>query len=443
VIGQFPWDPFPQGEPEALGPDPLHTALYRGAVTGADAYRSVRLALRLEGSVLRIGNRFVPEGRYREVAFLAAGNAANSMALAALDVLGDRLTQGFLAGPEPPLSRLPFRGVSVGPGWGGADAAAEVVTAAREIAAELRASDLFLLLLSPGAGRGLVLPPAGMTPAEFSGFLERAHARSASGLEVALLARALGTGGAGGRLLPATTAADVETLLVDRGDGPARVGGGPTIRLSADERTEARAVLDRLGVAGELPAPALETLRRADGLEAPLPDTVRRPVVVAGPSDALRGAADSAFDRGWTSRVAFLELADEPVRAADRFLERTETLVAEGGKRPPGERTKGLVAVAMLTLDLPEGVADGVGQRRFVERARDRLRRRQMSVGLYATAGPAGPGEGPGGFVVGAPGDPEVKRPPGEIRPLAMRSGITDVGLVAVAVSAEESPPAK
>ncbi len=442
MIGRFPWDPFPPGEPEALGPDPLHVALYRGAVTGADAYRSVRLALRLEGSVLRIGNRFVPEGRYREVAFLAAGNAANSMALAALDVLGDRLTQGFLAGPEPPLSRLPFRGATVGPGWGGADAAAEVVAAAREIVAELRASDLFLLLLSPGAGRGLVLPPAGMAPAEFSSFLEGAHARGASGRDVALLARVLGTGGAGGRLVPATTAADVETLLVDRGDGPARVGGGPTIPLSPDERTEARAAIARLGLGGELPLPAATALGPAGGPEASLPETVRRPVVVAGPSDALRGAADSAFDRGWTSRVAFLELKDEPIRAADRFLERTEALVAGEGTRPSGERAKGVVAVAMLTLDLPEGADDALEQRRFVERARDRLRRREMSVGLYATAGPLAPGGGPGGFVVGAPGDPELKRPPGEIRPLPMRAGITDVGLVAVAVCAEESPPA-
>ena len=113
MIGQFPWDPFPPGEPDPKGPDPIPAVAYRGAVTAADAYHALRLALRRESGTLRVGNRFFPDGRFRELAFLAVGNAANSMALAALHAVGQRLTQGFLAGPEPVAAEIPFRGVIV------------------------------------------------------------------------------------------------------------------------------------------------------------------------------------------------------------------------------------------------------------------------------------------------------------------------------------------
>jgi glycerate-2-kinase len=435
VIGRFPWDPFPADAPEARGPDPLHVALYRGAMTGADAYHAVRLALRHEGAVLRVGNRFVPEGRYREVAFLAAGHAANSMALAALDALGDRLTQGFIASPDGPIARLPFRGVALSPGWGGSEEAHEVVEAAREIAAGLRASDLFLLLLSPGAVRALAVPPEGVAPERFADLLAEVHARGAGGAEVALLARVLGRGGVGGRLLPPTTTADVATLVVDRGDGAARVGGGPSVPLRAEEKEEARTIVERTGVRDLLPAAVREDLGRT-AVDGALPTgSVHRPVVVAGPSDALRGAADAAFDRGWTTRVAFLGLEDGPDAAAARFLGRTEELVAQAAVGPG--RTKGVVTVAMLTLGLPEGVGDADARRRFIEEALRRLRRREMSVGLYPTSGSIGPGV-VAGFVVGAAADPDAPRPPGEIRPLAMRAGITDVGVVVAAVAPTE-----
>lgn len=440
MSGRLPWDPFPSKDPDPRGPDAIHAICYRAAVAGADAYRFLRIALRREGGVLRVGNRFVSDGRYREVAFLAVGHAANAMALAALDVFGDRLTQGFLAGPEPAPAMLPFQAVELSPGWGGAEGAGAVLEAAGEIASGLRESDLLLVLLSPGALRGLLLPPAGMAREEFSRFLEEAHGLGASAAEVVLLARALGKGGVGGRLLPPTTAADVQLLVVDRGDGPARVGGGPLVPVTPAEQSEARAVLDRLGIAGRLPSTALEPLRPGATARGSLPSRLRRPVLVASPSDGLRGASDAAFDRGWTSRLASLELREPPEEAADRLLERSETLFGEARSGPAGG-TKGFATFAMATLDLPEGVDDTPFCRAFLERARAGLRRREMSVGLFRTAGPPripvdtkDPGD-PGGWVVGAPSNPEATSvTPESLRPISMRAGFTDVGFLAMAV---------
>ncbi len=432
MIGQFPWDPFPPETPEPKGPDPIHRTAYQSAVTAADAYRSVRFALRREEGVLRIGNRFVADTHYRQVAFVALGNASGSMALAALHVFGDRLTQGFLAGPEAVPDELPFRGVLVPPGLPGFAGSAEVVQAATEIAEELGPEDLLLLLVSPGALRALCRPPAGVGEDEFGRLLGRASSAGASGHEVALLARTLGEGGVGGRIGAAARQVDLATFVIDRGDGPGLVGGGPIDPPSSAERVEARGVLDRCGLTASLPRPALDRL--APGADGPtLPARVARPVVVAAPSDALRAAADAVFDRGWTSRLGYLEIRDPPEAAADTFMARAEELIA-AEQLTAESRTKGVAVFAMTTLDLLEGVDEGPALAAFLSHATSLLRRREMSVGLYRTAGAIGSSAFPPAAVNGPSTDPKAKVRPNRARALPMRGGITDVGLLAVAL---------
>jgi Domain of unknown function (DUF4147) len=435
VIGQFPWDPFPpSGEPDPKGPDPVQSIAFRAAVTAADAYRSVRLALRREGGALRVGNRFVTDGRYRQVAFLAFGHAANSMALAALHAIGDRLTQGFLAGPDPVASEIPFRGVRVPPGWGAAHEAEEVVAAATELVGDLSEQDLLLVLLSAGAVRALSRPPRGMGEEEFGNFLRGAYDRGATGAEVGLLYRVLGGGVVGGRLAHAIPRADTATLIVERGDGPKLLGGGPMHPLGATERGECRELLSRLELfSGTLPPAVQEAVGTGEVSSAALPDRIARPVVVAGPGDALRAAADAVFDKGWTSRLAFLSLRDAPATAAERFLARADELYAAEGLTADS-RTKGVGAFAMTTLGLPEGVDEGPAFGEFLSAAQAGLRRREMSAGLFRTAGAIGAPEYPAGAVVGAPTDTESHVRPGRARVVKMRRGITDVGMLAVAL---------
>ncbi|MGD1098892.1 MAG: DUF4147 domain-containing protein [Thermoplasmata archaeon] len=434
MIGQFPWDPFPpSGEPDPKGPDPLHTIAFRAAVTSADAYRSVRLALRRESGALRVGNRFVTDGRYRQVAFLAFGNAANSMALAALHAIGDRLTQGFLAGPEPVTDEVPFRGTLVPPGWGDAPEAEEAIAAATELAGGLSEQDLLLVLLSGGAVRCLSRPPRGMGDEEFGDFLRDAHMRGATGAEVGLLRRVLGRGVVGGRLASAIPRADVATLIVDRGDGAKLLGGGPVHPIGPTERGACRELLVRLGLSDSLLASVREVLATGEAPGSDLPDRIARPVVVASPGDALKSAADAVFDKGWTSRLAFLALRDAPAEAAARFLARAEDLYAAEGLSAES-RTKGLGAFAMTTLGLPEGVDEGPAFGEFLTEARAGLRRREMSVGLFRTAGTVGAPEYPAGAVVGAATDPDSRVRPDRARVVAMRRGITDVGMLAIAL---------
>lgn len=432
MIGRFPWEPFPQEEPEPKGPDPVPRGAYQAAVTAADAYRSVRAALRREEGMLRVGNRFVADRHYRQVAFVALGNAANSMALGALHAVGNRLTQGYLAGPEEVLDEIPFRGERVPLGLPGFPGAEGVVRAITEIAEALGPQDLFVLLVSPGALRALAVPPNGVTPAEFGRLFEEARAAGATGGEIGLLARVLGEGGVGGGIANLCDRCDTATFVIDRGDGPRSVGGGPVDPIARIEREEARAAAERLGLTDRLPRGAASRL--APGAAgAAVPATIGRPVVVAAPSDALRAAADSVFDRGWTSRLGFLQMREPPRPAAERFMAKVEDLVA-AENLTASSRTKGVGVLAMATLGLPEGVDEGPALAEFLTRARELARRREMSVTLARTVGGLGSPAFPPAAIFGPPTDSRTPVPSDRARGIPMRAGITDVGLLAVAL---------
>ena len=408
-------------------------AAYRSAMTGADAYRAVRAAVRLEHGTLRLGNRFVPVDRYREVAFVALGNASASLALAAWEALGERLTQGIIAGPSPPPSSVPFRSWELPRGLPGSEAALATGAAVLELAEGLGERDLLLVLLSPGALSALSAPPAGLTGPDWGTFLSALLEAGASGSDLARIARVARSGSTGGELARRAGAGEVETLVLDRGDGAALVGGGPTIPLAAEERTLARSRLAELGRRVAVPRAVEAALdvapngaRRAG---------VQRPVVLLGPADALAGGSDALVDRRWTCRLAALSIAEPPEAAAQLLLARTEDIITELRGIPGAESFRqgsrdgphGLAAFAGVTLGLPEGVREEEAVGRFLRAARTGMRRRGAAVALLPTAGAVGrDGQGAGGLVRADPsGDAEPERP------FAMRSGLTDVGLLA------------
>jgi hypothetical protein len=406
---------------------------YQAAVSAADAYRGTRETLRVESDMLRIGNRFVPLERYREVAFVAAGVAAGSMALAALHALGDALTAGFVAGPLPSMEEVPFQRIEIPLGLPGAPRAEEVVRGIEEIAEAMNDDQLLLLLLSPGALSALALPPAGATPEEFRAILERARTLGASGHEIDRIARTLGEGGVGGGLGRLCRNADIASFVADRGEGAALLGGGPVHPVTSLERQEVRELLGRIGLLPELPSSVVERLAPGAGSTMGESPPVHRPVYVARPTDALEGAGNDLFERKWRVRLGMLSLSAPPEAAADRFMARVEEVLA----REPDlsvDKSYGIAVLAATDLNQPEGIDDGPAQGRFLQRAEQLLSRRYLSVGLFRTAGPLGASRFPGGAVVGFPTNTDFARTPGRARAIPMEAGVTDVGSVAVAL---------
>lgn len=433
MIGQFPWDPFPHGIPLPKGPDPLPALAYEAAVKSADAYRGVRDALKIEGDTMRVGNRFLPIGHYRDVAFIALGSAAGSMALAAMDTLHDRLTTGFTAGPTPVPPELPFLHLPLPLGGPGLREAEEIARGSVEIAESLGEHQLLLLLLSPGTIAALALPPAGMSGEEFGRLLDAAYERGASGKEIGLLARVLAEGPVGGRLALAAAKTDIATFIVDRGDGAALLGGGPAHPIAPREREATREVLHRLELTSAVPARALAALSAGGGTALAADPPRHRPVRVAGPNDALRAAGDVIFDKKWRSRLAMLQVEGSPEVAADRFLERFEGIVAREADLEL-DHSQGIGAFAMTTLGLPEGADEGPGLARFLHRAQERMTRPEMCVALLRTSGTIGDAGFPPGAVIGRTTDPTAVVPEGRARAIPMQSGVTDVGCLAIAL---------
>jgi hypothetical protein len=425
------WEPFPPSSgPEIKGPDPVHVAAYRGAIAGADAYRAVRQAVRIEGDLLRIGNRFVTIDQYKEIGFVAAGNAAVSQALGLNDALGPRLTQGFLATPLVPPTQLPFQFRMLPPELPGQAGADKVVGAMDELARGLGAKDLLIVLLSAGSLGALSLAPPSIGDAAWRSWLNRLLDAGATGGELGAIARVLSDGLVGGRLAAAAGGAEVVTLIIDHGEGGVAVGGGPTRAVTPAERTAARSVLERVGAFEGLDATLRSRLAPGTTSLPALPLTVGRPVVVANPAEGLAGAADAVGERKWMPRLGALRLDGGPETASEAFLARIETLVGQYETAVHEAKRNGLVIFAMTTLGLAEGVDERPAMTRFLETAAAGMRRRDLTIGIMRTAG-ASDGGAPAG-VIGAAGPP---------RGIRMASGITDVGCLAVGLVPMNVPP--
>ncbi len=422
----FPLEPFdPSKLPGPDEADPVHRAAFRAALAGADAYRLTRAAVRRDGEVLRIGNRFVRITRYREIAFLALGRASISQSLAVTEALGSRLTQGFSVGPDELPPEVPFRSRTVPASGPGAPIASEIAASAQELARELSDRDLLILLLSPGAFGYLASPPRDGASA-WTSSLESFSRAGASPAEVGQIARLTAGGPVAGRFADAVKA-NVVTLVVDRGEGAALLGGGPTVPVSEPERRAGRATLERIGEWNRLSEEMRSQFLPDPTRPVDRPSNVDRPVIVAEPADALRDASEVVGEKRWLPRLAELSNPLPPMEAADRFLLKVEEAIQIDGD--PSSR--GWVAFSPLSLGLLEGADERSAIGQFLTRASRRLTRRDMTIGVARTAGAAKGDRTPAGGVVAASSESgAVPR----ARAILLQPGITDVGAIATAV---------
>ena len=443
-------------DPPAFEPrSPFETA-FKTAIEGADAYRAVRAGLRLHDDILRIGNRFVAADRFREIGYVALGNAAGSMALAAQEMLGERLTQGLSAGAVAAPEPLQFQHQVVPDPWPGSAPADTARESALELAGGLHAGDLLLVLLSAGAFSVTAGAPSGWDHDDWRRLLQRVTATS-SPVDAVRVARVLGTGAVGGRLGAVVGDALVVTLVVDRGEGPEWVGGGPTIPLRPEESESVRVLLSGTRAAEDVRDPAI----RGGG-------NVHRPVVVTGPADAIEAAGNQLAGQGWISRLASLHLAGSPEEVANQFVQGMETIRREQVSEPirsaaaaedgstesstvsaiealgdpetrgwtqtptPGHpKSRGLAVFAATTFNTVEGGETGDQVREFLRAMARNLVRREAYAGALRTAGGIPDRRDPAGSWL-------ARRSGGAIAPepaletYSVRPGFTDVGTVLV-----------
>ena len=129
-----------------------------------DSYHRLRSFIRLEGSVLYIGKRRLDLNSYGRVYAFSAGKAANHMARAFEDILGDRLTQGIaIVKVREETDIFERTELYVGghplPNEGSIEGSKRVL----ELAGRMESDDLFLVGLSGGCTALMGYPVEGIT----------------------------------------------------------------------------------------------------------------------------------------------------------------------------------------------------------------------------------------------------------------------------------------
>jgi glycerate-2-kinase len=401
--------------------------IFTAALRGADAYALVRRAVHEEEGVLRIGNRLLPRESVREIAFVAAGTCADAMAAGFHDALRESVTQGFVLSPRPLEHPTPFPHAvvpdAVLPSQEGARGAEGIL----ELAEGLGPRDLLVPLLSPGALAMLAASPPGVSLEEVRDLA--AHLRTEPERRVDL-ATVLSPAQGGG-LVRGAKGARVEALVLQRGEGGAAIGAGPAAPPDPEAPRRLRSALQSSGLWQPL-SPALQ--RALEGSHGPAGTYDRaHTVVIGGPAEALEVAGEEAAHKTRRARLGTLHDGSAPAEAAENFLRTLD----EHASRLPEDGRHGVALLSGLSLGTPEAGERTEEVAEFLHAVHARLRRREVTVGVLSTGGTHRREITPCGGVTDAmtpldPWDGTAQPPWG----LNLRPGITDVGILAVALVA-------
>lgn len=295
------------------------------AVAAADARAAVLRALALEGDALVVaGEERIPLASVGRVWVIGAGKAAGGMALAAREVLGERIAGGTITTKHGHAADVP--GIEVWeaahpvPDAGGLAGAADALACARAAGPD----DLVLCLLSGGASALWPAPPPGVSLSDLAALTDRLLRAGATIRELNTVRKHLSRIG-GGWLARAAHPARVVTLAVSDVVGSPLdvIASGPTV---PDPTTFADAldVLERYEVSGA-PTALAYIHAGADGRapETPKPGDAAfartSAHVVAGNVDALRGAAAEAERLGWRAGIVADDMEGEAREVAGQI----------------------------------------------------------------------------------------------------------------------------
>jgi glycerate-2-kinase len=301
------------------------------AVAAADARAAVLRALRVDDGALVVADEErIPLASIDHVWLIGAGKAAAGMALAAREVLGERIAGGTITTKDGHAAEVP--GIEVWEAAHPVPDARGLAGAAEALACARRAGprDLVLCLLSGGASALWPSPPVGVTLTDLRALTGRLLRAGATIRELNTVRKHLSRIG-GGWLARAAYPARVVTLAVSDvvGSAPDVIASGPTV---PDPTTFADAldVLEGYEVTG--PSTAIAYLHAGADGQAPETPKPGDPAferatahVIAGSADALRGAEAEAERLGWRAEI----VADDMEGEAREVARQIATLARE------------------------------------------------------------------------------------------------------------------
>jgi len=303
----------------------------QAALCELDASRVIRKLLRMEGNALRVGDQRWELPPSRRLFVVGAGKAANAMARAVEEVLGDRITRGLVvvkrleAGDSLEHIELVEGGHPV-PNAAGLAATRRILAMVEEAGPD----DLFLGLISGGSSALMSCPLPGIALEDERRVTEALLTSSARILEINAVRRHISAVN-GGRLAQRIEArgAELINLIISDSVGkrPALEPEKPTafvgtpVAPDATTLQDAREAIERYRLAARVPRTISEYLRTAGpGQETPkaFGDRIHH-FVLQRPANACEAARRAAEAMGLSAEILTTQLEGES-REAGTFL---------------------------------------------------------------------------------------------------------------------------
>lgn len=340
----------------------------------AAALSAVDPSLVIQENLCREGNWLLLQGKginlevYHRIHLVGLGKAAFSMSVSVGDILGDRLTGGYILTkrgdqqlPDKFTERMElFRGSHPLPDEEGQRATVEILNRLSGV----RAEDLVMVLISGGSSALFTSPAEGISLSDLQRTNQLLLACGADIREINTIRKHLSRV-KGGQLAKILQPARVLTLILSdvMGDSIDMIGSGPT---APDPSTyaDALAVVDKYRLGEELPEAVL--LRLDQGFQGDRPETpkLHDPCfmnvsyhVLASNRKALLAGAEQAAREGFKVETLPRHLRGE-ASAAGWELARQLGDMALTGVRPAC-----LIAGGETTVTLTSAVETGLGGR--------------------------------------------------------------------------------
>ncbi|MBN1286232.1 MAG: glycerate kinase [Anaerolineae bacterium] len=372
------------------------------ALDAADPVKAVKRHVQFDGSMLRTGDRTYDLAQHEHLYVVGGGKAGAAMASAVEDILGDRITAGVINvkyGYTNPTRYIEINeaGHPI-PDEAGVNGARRMLDLARAAGAR----DLVLCLISGGGSALMTAPAAGVTLADMQQLTEALLRSGATINEINAIRKHLSQIKGGHLAHLAYPATVVSLILSDVVGSPLDViASGPTVPDGATF-ADARAIIARYGIAGDIPASITAHLARAEVETPKAGDPVFERVqnqIIAGNDIAAQAALEQACFLGFNSMILSTYVEGEAREVAKVFAAvAREILVCQRPLRRPAC----LIAGGETTVTLHGAGRGGRNQEMALAAAPrlDGLGEDVMVIAL-ATDGTDGPTDAAGGIADG------------------------------------------
>jgi glycerate 2-kinase len=316
--------------------------IFTAGLKAVDPEEAIRRHVQLTGDLLQVGGRSYPLAAFKRIIVTGFGKGTAPMAKALEEILGDRLTEGWITvkydhGLPLQIVRVMEAGHPI-PDESGLQATRFIL----ELLKECTEEDLVLCAFSGG---GSALSPAPCAPLELSEKQETTRLLLDCGATISELnsIRKHLSVCKGGQLAKIAYPATLVSLFLSDvvGDTLDVIASGPTVPDSSTF-ADCLQIVERYGLSAKLPAPVLKLLRAgAQGLLEETPkagDPVFQKVqnlIVGSNRAALLAAAQKAAQLGYHPLILSSFIQGEAREIAPFFAAVGKEIVASGHPVPP------------------------------------------------------------------------------------------------------------